>query len=59
MTAAMWHSNQIITGPQIIGKKKLKMDSCLRGAILNLTAFCSIIEECGNNFQIVPVFDGH
>jgi hypothetical protein len=31
--------------------KKLKMDSCLRGAILNLTAFCSIwtlIEECSS-----------
>ena len=28
-----------------------KMDSCLRGAILNLTAFCSIwslVEECSN-----------
>ena len=32
-------------------QKKLKMDSCLHGAILNLTAFCSIwtlIEECSS-----------
>jgi len=62
MTVAQWHRNQIIRGTLIIGKKMLKMDSCLRGAILNLMAFCSnltTVEECGNNFQIVPVFDGH
>ena len=51
MTVAQWHRNQIIRGPLIIGKKKFKMDSCLRGAILNLTVFCSIwtlIEECSS-----------
>ena len=42
MTVAQWHRNQIIRWPLVIGKKKLKMDSCLYGAILNLTAFCSI-----------------
>jgi hypothetical protein len=36
-----------LAGPQ----QKLKIDSCLRGAILNLTAFCSIwtlIGECSS-----------
>jgi hypothetical protein len=45
MTVAQWHRNQII------GKNKLKMDSCLRGAILNLMAFCliwTLIEECSS-----------
>jgi hypothetical protein len=49
MTVAQWHRNQIIRGLWLLAKKKLKMDSCLRGAILNLTVFCSIwtlIEEC-------------
>ena len=52
MTVAQWRRNQIIRGPLVIGKAKMfKMDSCLRGAILNLTAFCSIwifIEECSS-----------
>ena len=51
MTVAQWHRNQIIRGLWLLAKKKLKMDSCLRGAILNLTAFCSIwtlIEECSS-----------
>ena len=51
MTVAQWHRNQIIRGIWLLAKKKLKMDSCLRGAILNLTAFCSIwtlIEECSS-----------
>ena len=42
MTVAQWHRNQIIKGPLVIGKTLFKMDSCLRGAILNMTAFCSI-----------------
>jgi hypothetical protein len=42
MTVAQWHRNQIIKGPLVIRKKLFKMDSCLRGAILNMTAFCSI-----------------
>jgi hypothetical protein len=42
MTVAQWHGNQIIRGPLVIGKKMFKMDSCLRGAILNLTVFCSM-----------------
>ena len=49
MTVAQCHRNQIIRGLWLLAKKKLKMDSCLRGAILNLTVFCSIwtlIEEC-------------
>ena len=48
MTVAQWHRNQISRGLWLLAKKKLKMDSCLRGAILNLTVFCSIwtlIEE--------------
>jgi hypothetical protein len=49
MTVTQWHIHQIIRGPLVIGKRMFKMDSCLRGAILNLTAFCSnwtLIEEC-------------
>jgi hypothetical protein len=50
MTVAQWHRNQIIRGLWLLAEKReLKMDSCLRGAILNLTAYCSIwklIEEC-------------
>ena len=42
MTVAKWHRNQSIRGFWLLAKKMLKMDSCLRGAILNLTAFCSI-----------------
>ena len=48
MKVAQWHRNQIIRGLWLLAKKELKMDSFLRGAILNLTAFCSIwtlIEE--------------
>jgi hypothetical protein len=51
MTVAQWHRNQIIRGTLVIGKKLFKMDSCLRCAIFNLTAFCSIwtlIEECNS-----------
>jgi hypothetical protein len=50
MTVAQWHRNQIIRGLWLLAKK-LTMDSCLRGAILNLTVFCSIwtlIEECSS-----------
>jgi hypothetical protein len=36
MTVAQWHRNQIIRGHWLLAKKELKMDSCLRGAILNL-----------------------
>jgi hypothetical protein len=53
-----WQSWQCLGGieTKLLGasgywQKKLKMDSCLRGAILNLTAFCSIwklIEECSS-----------
>ena len=49
MTVAQWHRHQIIRDLWLLAKKELKMDSCLRGAILNLTAFCSIwtlIDEC-------------
>jgi hypothetical protein len=49
ITVAQWYRNQIIRGLWLLANKKLKMDSCLRGAILNLTAFCSIwtlVEEC-------------
>ena len=42
MTVAQWHRNQIIRGLWLLAHKKRVMDSCLRGAILNLTAFCSI-----------------
>jgi hypothetical protein len=49
---AQWHRNKFIRGPLVIGKKKMfKMDSCLRGAIINLKTFCSIctlIEECSS-----------
>ena len=51
MTVAQWHRNQIIRGPLVLGKTMFKMDSCLHGAILNLTAFCSfwtLIEECSS-----------
>jgi hypothetical protein len=51
MTVAQWHRNHIIRCLWLLAKKKLKMDSCLRGAILNLMAICSIwtlIEECSN-----------
>jgi hypothetical protein len=51
MTVAQWHINQIIRGPLVIGKNMFKMDSCLRGAILNLTEIRSmwtLIEECSN-----------
>jgi hypothetical protein len=40
---------KLLGGLWLLAKKMFKMDSCLRGAILNLTAFCSIwtlIEEC-------------
>jgi hypothetical protein len=50
MTVAQWHRNQSIKGLWLLAKK-LKMDSCLRGAILNLTALCSVwtlIEECSS-----------
>ena len=50
---------KLLGGLWLLAKQMFKMDSCLRGANLNLTAFCSIwmfIEECGNNFQM---FDGH
>ena len=50
---------KLLGGLWLVAKQMFKMDSCLRGANLNLTAFCSIwmfIEECGNNFQM---FDGH
>ena len=49
MTVAQWYRNQIIRGLWLLARKKLKMDSCLRDAILNLAAYCSIwkpIEEC-------------
>jgi hypothetical protein len=36
MTVAQWHRNQNIRGLWLLAKKELKMDSCLRGAILNL-----------------------
>ena len=42
---------KLLLGASGYWQKKLKMDSCLRGAILNLTAFCSIwtlIEECSS-----------
>ena len=48
MTVAQWHRNQII---RLLAKNMFKMDSCLRGAILNLTEIRSIwtlIEECSN-----------
>ena len=51
MKVAQWHKHQIIKGLWLLAKKMFKMDSCLRGAILNLTAFCSIwtlIEECSS-----------
>jgi hypothetical protein len=50
MTVAKWHRNQIIRGLCLLSTKRLKMDSCLRGAILNLTAFCSIwtLIECSS-----------
>jgi hypothetical protein len=51
MTVVQWHRNQIIRDLWLLAKKKLKMDSCLRGTILNLTAFCSIWtlkDECSN-----------
>jgi hypothetical protein len=44
MTVAQWHRNQVIRGPLVLGKTMFKMDSCLRGAILNLTAFCSNLD---------------
>ena len=37
MTVTKWHRNQIIRGLCLLAKIKLKMDSFLRGAILNLT----------------------
>ena len=49
MTVAQWHRNQLNRGLLVIGTNMFKMDSCLRGAILNFTVFCSIwtlIEEC-------------
>jgi hypothetical protein len=33
MTLAQWHRNQIIRDLWLLAKKRLKMDSCLRGAI--------------------------
>ena len=56
MTVAQWHRNQTIRGLWLSAKKELKMDSCSRGAILNLTAFCSIwtvIEECSSINQLL------
>jgi hypothetical protein len=50
MTVAQWHRNKIIRSLWLLAKQ-IKMDSCLRGAILNLTALCSIrtlIEECSS-----------
>jgi hypothetical protein len=44
MTVAQWHRNQVFRGPLVLGKTMFKMDSCLRGAILNLTAFCSNLD---------------
>jgi hypothetical protein len=46
MTVAQFHWNQIIRGPLVIGKNMFKMDSCLRGAILN--SIWTLIEECSN-----------
>ena len=49
MKVAQWHKHQIIKGFWLLAKQMFKMDSCLRGAILNLTVFCSIwtlIEKC-------------
>ena len=42
MSVAQLHRNQLIRSLWLLATKKLKMDSCLDGAILNLTAFCSI-----------------
>ena len=42
---------KLLGGLWFLAKTMLKMDSCLSGAILNLTAFCSIwthIEECSS-----------
>ena len=39
MTVTQWHRNQIIRGLWLLAKQKLKMDSCLRGAILNLDTY--------------------
>ena len=42
---------KLLGGLWLLATKMFKMDSCLRGAILNLTAFCSIcklIEECSS-----------
>ena len=36
MTMAQWNRKQIIMGLWLLTKKKLKMDSCLCGPILNL-----------------------
>ena len=44
MTVAQWHRNQVFRGPLVLGKTMFKMDSCLRGAILNLTAYCSNLD---------------
>jgi hypothetical protein len=62
MTVARGIETKLLGGLWLLATTMFTMDSCLRGAILNLTAFCSIvtiIEECGHNFQIVPVFNGH
>ena len=50
MTVAQWHRNQIIKGPLVIGKTLFKMDSCLRGAILNMTRSVQFghLEECNS-----------
>jgi hypothetical protein len=60
ITVAKWHRNQIIRGLWLLAKKKLKMDSCLRGAILILTAFCSIwtlIEECSSiKYLLIEIY---
>jgi hypothetical protein len=51
ITVAQWNRNQIVRGLWLLARKKWKMDSCLCGAILNLTTFCSIwtlIEECSS-----------
>jgi hypothetical protein len=51
MAVGQWQRNQIIRDLWLLAKTKLKMISCLCGAILNLTAFCSIwtlIEDCSS-----------
>ena len=50
MTVA-YIETKLLGGLWLLSKTMFKMDLCLRGAILNLTAFCSIwtlIEECSS-----------